>query len=80
MFDFLKRTKEDVRIDLPGIQVAFNHRLRVCFLYTFDSSTTEATYQDLENYLARKKYFLVVIAAPPGLPMAMPQDFNDTTG
>lgn len=67
---FRKREREDVRIDLPGVEIVFNHRLKIAFVYTADSNTKDETYADLEKHLLSKRYLLVVIVAPIGLPMS----------
>lgn len=68
--------KEDVNIALPGVTVIFQHRLRICFLYSMDSATQPDTFSALEMHLAKQGYLLVVIVAPPGIPMPTPQDFS----
>lgn len=78
MWDFLrKRPREDVSIDLPGVRIAFNHRLKICFLYELDSAMPEARYTELEEHLAKRGYLLQVIVAAPGMPLAMPQPFEN---
>lgn len=73
MLESLKRLfapqREDVHIDLPGVELAFNHRLRICFLYEFDSSMRDDRYEALEKHLAKRKYFLQIIVASAGMPM-----------
>lgn len=75
ILDFLKRPKEDVAILLPGVQIAFNHRLRICFLYELDSAMPEDRYAALEAHLAKRGYLLQVIVAAAGMPVpVMPQN------
>ncbi len=77
---FKRAEREDVRIDLLGINVAFNHRLKICFLYDSDSAMPEDRYHALEQHLNRRGYFLQVIVAAAGSPLPMRQDFEFTDG
>lgn len=83
MFDFLKRPPEDVRIELPGIEVAFNHRLKVAFLYTADSDVRDDAFAALEAHLKRRGYFLQVVVASVGMPLpvrrGLPIDIGEGT-
>lgn len=65
----------DFRIDLPGVIIAFNHPLRVAFLYEYDSSMPADRYNELESYLKKQGWFLQVVVSAPGVPMAVPQPF-----
>lgn len=76
-FDWLRRRPiEDVRIDLPGAVVRFNHRLKVAFLYDYDSAMPDGRYVQLEAYLNKRGYFLQIIVAAAGVPMPTPQFFG----
>lgn len=76
MLDFLKRPREDVRIALPGVEIAFNHRLKVAILYELDSAMPEDRYQALETHLAKQGYLLQIVVAPAGLPNPLQQPFE----
>lgn len=68
-FDFLKRPEQDVHIDLPGVTVEINHRLKVVFLSVFDTGASEDAFADLEKHLNKRGYLLQVFApAPPPTP------------
>ena len=60
-------TKEDVRIEFPGIRIAFNHRLKIAIIYDLDSSMPDNRYSDLENHLVQQGYFLQVVVAAVGM-------------
>lgn len=72
MFDFLKKPREDTRIELPGgpVELVFNHRLKIAILYTLDSDLKDGSYNRLEAHLNRRGYHLEIIVAPVGLPVA----------
>lgn len=73
MFDFFKRLlapqREEHHITLPGVELAFNHKLKICFLYEMDSSMPDDRYAAFEAHLAQKHYFLQVIVASVGMPI-----------
>lgn len=70
MLDWLrKREREDVRIEVPGVALVFNHRLKVAVLYTADSDTRDDTFAALERHLARRGYVLQIIVASVGMPV-----------
>ena len=74
MLGFLRKPpQEDVSITLPGVQLAFNHRLKICFLYEMDSSMPNDRYADLETHLNKQGYFLQVIVAASGVPAPLMQ-------
>lgn len=64
--------KTEYHIVLPGVEIAFQHGLKIAFLYTHDPASKGDDYSDLESHLAKQGYLLVVIVAPPGTPMALP--------
>ena len=77
MLDFLRRReREDVSIDLGGgaVQVTFNHRLKVAFLFTLDPDTPDGAYNDLEQHLAKRGYFLQIVIASVGMSPTLPAD------
>lgn len=77
MLGFLRPPpREDVAIIMPGVQIAFNHRLKVCFLYELDSAMPDDRYAALEAHLALQGYLLQVIVAAPGVPAPMPQSYQ----
>ena len=59
--------QEDVAIDLPGVRIRFNHRLKIAFLYDLDSQMPDERYVDLEDHLRAQGYFLQVVVAPVGM-------------
>jgi hypothetical protein len=69
---FKPKPPEDVRLEVPGIRVLFNHRLRIAILYTADSDTREDAFDALEQHLKRRGYVLQVIVASVGMPV--PED------
>ncbi len=67
LFRFLEKPIEDHRIELPGVTIIFNHRLKLAFVYCLDSDTADSAYDDIETHLKRRGYILKVIVAPIGL-------------
>lgn len=68
MLDFLrKREREDVSIALPGVEIAFNHRLKIAFIYDTDTQMPNDRYEVLEAHLNKRGYVLQIIVAPAGL-------------
>jgi hypothetical protein len=61
------RVREDVRIEVPGVELVFNHRLKIAVLYTADSDTKDDTFAALEGHLNRQGYVLQIIVAPIGM-------------
>ncbi len=62
MFDFLKKPTEDVRLEVAGATLVFNHRTKTALLQLFDANVTDAQVVPLEKHLKSKGYFLQVIA------------------
>lgn len=60
---FRKREREDVLIEVPGVVVTFNHRLKVALLYDYDPGMSDDRYDALEAHLAKRGYFLQVVVA-----------------
>lgn len=72
MRDWFRRPeREDVKITFPGVELAFNHRLKIAFLYEQDTSMPDNRYVDLERHLSKRGYFLQVIVAPTGMPFTI---------
>ncbi len=69
MFDFLKKPKQDVAIELPAFNLQFNHRLKIATLYASDPNTPDDAYDELRAHLEKKHYYLQVIIAAVGLAM-----------
>lgn len=66
--DLLKpRPQEDVRIELPAVELVFNHRLKVAMLFDADPDMPDDRYVALEKHLARQGYILQIVVGSVNL-------------
>jgi hypothetical protein len=65
---FFTQPITDTRITFPTIEVVFNHRLKIAWVYCYDSDMRDDAYLNLESHLKRQGYFLQIEVAPRGLP------------
>lgn len=71
MLEFLKRPQQDVRIELPGATIEFNHRTRTVFMYVDNPMPAPDSFDDLAKHFAKRGYTLTVFA--PALGQRPPQ-------
>lgn len=66
MFEFLKRPQQDVRIELPGATIEFNHRTRTAFMYVDNPTPAPNSFDELEAHFKKRGYLLTVFTPPLG--------------
>lgn len=67
MWDFLTRLfqkpQEDVWLEVPTMDIKFNHRLKIAVLFTYDTNARAEDYIAIENHLAKRGYLLQIVVA-----------------